>query len=94
MPGSPINNLTFFETAALCLISNFDKRLAPLNDCSGAGSVSSLRGQKPSGFLRHIQIFEVIIEKSDFDIKYLIKLPKVRGILTHLNWTCGQQDNC
>ena len=39
-------------------------------------------GQKPTGFLRHNQIFDVTIEKSDYD--------KARGLLAHLNHTFGQ----
>ena len=46
-----------------------------------------------TGFLRHNQIFEVIIEKSDCEIKYLIVIPKARWFLAIVNWTCGQ-GNC
>ena len=46
------------------------------------------------GFLHHNQIFEVIIEKSDYNIQYLIMMQKSRGLLAHLNCTCGQDNGC
>ena len=45
------------------------------------------------GFWHHNQIVDVIIEKSDYDIKYLIKMQKACGLFVHCNWTCGQS-NC
>ena len=38
-------------------------------------------GQKPTDFLHHNYIFDVIIEKSGYDINYLIMMQKVRGFL-------------
>ena len=42
------------------------------------------------GYLHHDQIFDVTIAKQDYDIKNLITMQKSRGLLAHLNWTCGQ----
>ena len=41
-------------------------------------------GQIPTGFLHHNQIFEVTIEKSDYDINNVVVMQEVRGILTYL----------
>ena len=37
-------------------------------------------GQKPVGFLHYNQIFDVIIEKSDYDIKNVIVMPQAPGL--------------
>ena len=42
--------------------------------------------------LHHNQIFEVTIEKTDYDIKNLIVMQKARGLLALLTWTCGQSN--
>ena len=46
--------------------------------------------RKPTGSLHHNQIFEVLIEKNGYDIKSLIMMQKIRGLLAHQNCTCGQ----
>ena len=38
-----------------------------------------LVGRKTTGFLHHNQILDVIIEKSDYDIKNLIVMKEARG---------------
>ena len=52
--------------------------------------MSSLRGQKPTGFL-HCNIY-VFDDMSLFiyDIKKLCVMQKARALLAHLNWTCRQ----
>ena len=40
-----------------------------------------LHGQKATSFLHRNQIFDVIVEKSDYDIKNLIVIHKARGLL-------------
>ena len=48
--------------------------------------------EKPqAGFLHHNQIFDVAIEKHDYDIKNLTVM-KAAGVLVRLNWTCGVVD--
>ena len=45
--------------------------------------MSNFRG-KLTGFLLHSQVFVVIIELSDYDIKNLIVMQKTSGLLTML----------
>ena len=50
-------------------------------------------GLNPTDFLHHNQIFDVISEKCDCDVKHLIMMQKARGLLAHFDWTRGQE-NC
>ena len=43
--------------------------------------------QKPIGFLHHNQIFDVIFEKNDYDIKTLMGFQQTRRLFVRLNWT-------
>ena len=51
-------------------------------------------GLKPTGFLHHNQIFDVMIEKNDCDIKYLNMTQKASKLLAHFNLTASGQGNC
>ena len=46
--------------------------------------MSNFRGKKLTGFLLHSQVFVVIIELSDYDIKNLIVVRKISGLLIML----------
>ena len=43
--------------------------------------MSSVTGPKSCGFLHHNQVFNVIVETSDYDVQNLIVMQKTHGIL-------------
>ena len=51
---------------------------------------SRLCGLVAVGFLHHNLISDVMIKKSDYDIKPTATSPYECGPKAHINWTCGQ----